>query len=64
MQMVQEKSKFDGKMPKLDKAFIAELLVSFESVMPEVRRQIANYEAKKKAGTLTPTPSNNPLFSE
>ena len=51
-------------MPQLNEAFIKELIISFESVMPEVRRQIANFEEKKKSGTMTPTPSNSPLFSE
>jgi hypothetical protein len=64
MRSIQHKTKFAGKMPELNEAFIRELIVSFELVMPEVRRQIANFEAKKNAGTLKLKPSNNPLFSE
>lgn len=35
----------------------------FESIMPEVRRQVAVYEERERNGTLTPPPNNNPLFA-
>ncbi|MBL7890498.1 MAG: hypothetical protein JNL24_13165 [Bacteroidia bacterium] len=44
--------------------YIEFILDKLQAVMPEVHRQVKVYEEKEKAGKLTPTPKNNPLFSE
>jgi len=55
------KVKYSSTSKELYIEFIQEKL---ESVMPEVHKQVKLYEEKEKAGKLTPTPKNNPLFSE
>ena len=44
--------------------YIESILDKFQSVMPEVHRQVKVYQENEKAGKLTPTPKNNPLFGK
>ena len=44
--------------------YIESILDKVQAVMTEVHRQVKVYEENEKAGKLTPTPKNNPLFGK